>query len=143
MIAAAPRHASLAMLPKPSLTFTVPSLHDGLPIDCRIYHPHALAAPSDAPAWRRHAAVVAHPYAPLGGCYDDPIVDIVAGTLLRTGFLVGTFNFRFVRSPCHIIACFPTCLSAALMFVLPPEVPRALQAGPPGRPRLNEPITCQ
>ncbi|KAF4479172.1 hypothetical protein CGGC5_v011766 [Colletotrichum fructicola Nara gc5] len=37
---------------------------------------------------------MAHPYAPLGGCYDDPIVDIVAGTLLRHGFLVGTFNFR-------------------------------------------------
>ncbi|KAK3305402.1 uncharacterized protein B0T15DRAFT_485024 [Chaetomium strumarium] len=82
------------MLPKPSLTFTVPSLHDGLPIDCRVYHPHSLAPSPSAPPWQKHAAVVAHPYAPLGGCYDDPIVDIVAGTLLRLGFLVGTFNFR-------------------------------------------------
>ncbi|SPQ26372.1 00857250-0bb6-4047-9dc5-33d554d64b8d [Thermothielavioides terrestris] len=93
---------SLAMLPRPSLTLTVPSLHDGLPIDCRVYHPPALAAspdappnaPPNAPSWQKHAAIIAHPYAPLGGCYDDPIVDIVAGTLLRLGFLVGTFNFR-------------------------------------------------
>ncbi|KAK4241192.1 hypothetical protein C8A03DRAFT_41378 [Achaetomium macrosporum] len=82
------------MLPKPSLTFTVPSLHDGLPIDCRVYNPHSLAPSPDAPSWEKHAAIVAHPYAPLGGCYDDPIVDITAGTLLRLGFLVGTFNFR-------------------------------------------------
>ncbi|KAK3291903.1 uncharacterized protein B0H64DRAFT_408374 [Chaetomium fimeti] len=82
------------MLPTPSLTFTVPSLHDGLPINCRIYHPRSLAALTDAPTWRKHAAIIAHPYAPLGGCYDDPIVDIVAGTLLHLGFLVGTFNFR-------------------------------------------------
>jgi hypothetical protein len=98
---------SLAMLPRPSLTLTVPSLHDGLPIDCRVYHPPALAAspdappnaPPNAPSWQKHAAIIAHPYAPLGGCYDDPIVDIVAGTLLRLGFLVGTFNFRFEPSP--------------------------------------------
>ncbi|KAH6615469.1 hypothetical protein B0J18DRAFT_437399 [Chaetomium sp. MPI-SDFR-AT-0129] len=82
------------VLPRPSLTFTVPSLHDGLPIDCRIYHPQSLDANPDSPPWQKHAAVIAHPYAPLGGCYDDPIVDIVAGTLLRLGFLVGTFNFR-------------------------------------------------
>ncbi|KAG7284028.1 hypothetical protein NEMBOFW57_010386 [Staphylotrichum longicolle] len=87
-------HGPLTTLPKPSLTFTVPSLHDGLPIDCRVYHPHSLAASPDAPSWQKHAAIIAHPYAPLGGCYDDPIVDIVASTLLRLGFLVGTFNFR-------------------------------------------------
>lgn len=98
-MAANPGHAHLAMamvtLPKPSLTFTVPSLHDGLALDCRVFHPHALAASPDAPAWQKHAAVIAHPYAPLGGCYDDPIVDLVASTLLRLGFLVATFNFRF------------------------------------------------
>lgn len=91
-------HGPLTTLPKPSLTFTVPSLHDGLPIDCRVYHPHSLAASPDAPSWQKHAAIIAHPYAPLGGCYDDPIVDIVASTLLRLGFLVGTFNFRFALS---------------------------------------------
>ncbi|KAK4124328.1 hypothetical protein N657DRAFT_543811, partial [Parathielavia appendiculata] len=85
---------SSTMLPKPSLIFTVPSVHDGLPIDCRVYHPLSLAAAPNAPRWQKHAAVVAHPYAPLGGSYDDPVVDIVAGTLLRRGFLVVTFNFR-------------------------------------------------
>jgi len=77
------------------LTFTLPSLHDGLSLDCRVYHPQSLSP--NAPGslkWQRHAAIVAHPYAPLGGCYDDPVVDIVASTLLRLGFLVGTFNFR-------------------------------------------------
>jgi hypothetical protein len=93
----------MALLPKPSLTFTVPSLHDGLPISCRVYHPHSLAAAPDAPPWKKHAAIVAHPYAPLGGCYDDPIVDLVAGTLLRLGFLVATFNFRCgpFSAPCR------------------------------------------
>lgn len=86
------------MLPKPSLTLTVPSLHDGLPINCRIYHPLSLEPSQEAPPWQKHAAVVAHPYAPLGGCYDDPIVDLVAGTLLRLGFLIATFNFRFEPS---------------------------------------------
>ncbi|TDZ19089.1 hypothetical protein Cob_v008008 [Colletotrichum orbiculare MAFF 240422] len=37
---------------------------------------------------------MAHPYAPLGGCYDDPVVGIVAAELLKQGFVVGTFNFR-------------------------------------------------
>ncbi|KAI1309928.1 Alpha/Beta hydrolase protein [Xylaria venustula] len=73
------------MLPFPSLTFTIPSIYDGIELDCRVYHP---------PSWSGHAAVVAHPYAPLGGCFDDPIVDITAGTLLQLGFLVATFNFR-------------------------------------------------
>ena len=86
-----------AHLPKPSLTFSVPSVHDGVALDCRVYHPPSLAASPrpDTPPWQRHAAVVAHPYAPLGGCYDDPVVDIVSATLLRLGFLVATFNFRF------------------------------------------------
>ncbi|KAK0648909.1 Alpha/Beta hydrolase protein [Cercophora newfieldiana] len=81
-------------LPEPSLTFTLPSLHDGLALDCRVYHPASLSASPKAPSWQKHAAVVAHPYAPLGGCYDDPVVDIVAATLLRLGLLVVTFNFR-------------------------------------------------
>ncbi|KAK4100410.1 hypothetical protein N658DRAFT_497407 [Parathielavia hyrcaniae] len=93
-MAVSQEHLPLAMLAKPSLTFSVPSLHDGLPIDCRVYHPLSLAAASDAPPWKKHAAIIAHPYAPLGGNYDDPVVDIVAGTLLRRGFLVATFNFR-------------------------------------------------
>ncbi|KAK3321984.1 Alpha/Beta hydrolase protein [Apodospora peruviana] len=91
-------HHSPFTLPLPTLTFTLPSLHDGLPLDCRVYHSQPLAPslPKNLPAqsWQRHAAIVAHPYAPLGGCFDDPVVDIVASTLLRLGFLVMTFNFR-------------------------------------------------
>ncbi|POR39061.1 GPI transamidase component PIG-S [Tolypocladium paradoxum] len=83
------------MLPDPALTLTIPSLHDGTVLDCRVHHPASLAAVNPrAPPWRRHAAVVAHPYAPMGGCYDDPVVEDVAGQLLRRGYVVGTFNFR-------------------------------------------------
>ncbi|KAK0669182.1 hypothetical protein QBC41DRAFT_224518 [Cercophora samala] len=82
------------MLPEPNITFTVPSLHDAIDIDCRVYHPESLAPTSDAAEWKKHAAVFAHPYAPLGGSFDDPVVGIVAGALLRMGFLVATFNFR-------------------------------------------------
>ncbi|KAK6949090.1 hypothetical protein Daesc_009163 [Daldinia eschscholtzii] len=89
------------MLPRPSLSFTLPSIHDNTKLDCRIYHPHhsnqQLLSPSD-PSWPRHAAVVAHPYAPLGGSYDDPIVHLVASTLLHLGFVVATFNFRGASS---------------------------------------------
>jgi alpha/beta superfamily hydrolase len=37
---------------------------------------------------------VAHPYAPLGGCYDDPVVNFIGAQLLQAGYVVGTFNFR-------------------------------------------------
>ncbi|TWU77443.1 hypothetical protein ED733_006740 [Metarhizium rileyi] len=83
------------MLPEPALSFTIPSLHDGTNLDCRVFHPVSLAATNiEAPPWRRYAALMAHPYAPMGGCYDDPVLESVAATLLRTGYLVGTFNFR-------------------------------------------------
>lgn len=84
------------MLPEPTLSLTLPSIHDSTTLDCRVFHPYSLSPSGKAPPWRKNAAVVAHPYAPLGGCYDDPIVDVVAATLLRLGFLVGTFNFRCV-----------------------------------------------
>lgn len=83
------------MLPEPALSFTIPSIHDDVTtLECRVYHPQALTPNPRAPPWRRHAAIVAHPYAPLGGCYDDAVVETVAGVLLRQGFVVGTFNFR-------------------------------------------------
>ncbi|KAK3949610.1 Alpha/Beta hydrolase protein [Pseudoneurospora amorphoporcata] len=89
-----PSRLARSLLPDPTLSFTLPSLHDGIAIDCRVYHPQSLDPSPSSPPWRKHAAVFAHPYAPLGGCYDDPVVDIAAGTLLKLGFLVGTFNFR-------------------------------------------------
>ncbi|KAI1341160.1 Alpha/Beta hydrolase protein [Xylariaceae sp. FL0016] len=99
----------MQQLPRPSLSFTLPSIHDGTRLDCRVYHPARLHDPASAAAagtgsgkrdgaWRRHVAVVAHPYAPLGGCFDDPVVGVVAGCLLELGFVVGTFNFRGASS---------------------------------------------
>lgn len=83
------------MLPEPALSFTIPSIHDDVTtLECRVYHPQSLTPNPRAAPWRRHAAVVAHPYAPLGGCYDDAVVETVAAVLLRQGFVVGTFNFR-------------------------------------------------
>lgn len=87
-------------LPEPTLTFTLPSLHDGTTLDCRVYHPFSLSISPRAPPWQRHAAIVAHPYAPLGGSWDDHTVGVVASTLLRLGYLVCTFNFRYLnRAP--------------------------------------------
>jgi hypothetical protein len=85
------------MLPPPALSFTIPSIHDDLVLQCRVYHPTCLAPTkfSHIQEWRKRAAVVAHPYAPLGGSYDDPVVDIVASVILKHGFIVGTFNFRY------------------------------------------------
>ncbi|PGG98294.1 hypothetical protein AJ80_09555 [Polytolypa hystricis UAMH7299] len=93
-------------LPSPCCTFTIPSVYDELRLDCRIYHSPQLQrqrSTSDAlgtsgsstrATWRKRAAIIAHPYAPLGGCYDDPIVSIVASELFQAGYVVGTFNFR-------------------------------------------------
>ncbi|OBT63106.1 hypothetical protein VE03_07449 [Pseudogymnoascus sp. 23342-1-I1] len=52
---------------------------------------------SGSPRWtakRKKAAIIAHPYAPLGGSSDDYIVQQTAGILLKQGFVVGLFNFR-------------------------------------------------
>lgn len=84
-------------LPDPAYSFTIPSLHDDTPLDCRIYHPSELAgsASSVEDTWQKKGAIIAHPYAPLGGSYDDPIVSVVGQEVLRQGFIVGTFNFRY------------------------------------------------
>ncbi|PSR87398.1 Alpha/Beta hydrolase protein [Coniella lustricola] len=80
---------------EPSLSFTIPSIHDhAATLECRIYHPRSLAPAGRGQPWRRHAAIVAHPYAPLGGCFDDAVVETMTAVLLGQGFLVGTFNFR-------------------------------------------------
>ncbi|KAF2436827.1 hypothetical protein EJ08DRAFT_560655, partial [Tothia fuscella] len=77
--------------PDPTLLLTIPSIHDDTILDCRLFHPKSQAAST-----RRviKAAIIAHPYAPLGGCYDDPVVGIVGKELLNEGYIVCTFNFR-------------------------------------------------
>lgn len=88
------------MLPKPNHTFQLPSIHDSLPLDCRLYYPRNQNNTSCL-----NAAIVAHPYAPLGGSYDDPVVALVGRALLRNGYVVATFNFRWAlpRPPASII----------------------------------------
>ncbi|KAE9965206.1 hypothetical protein BLS_007769 [Venturia inaequalis] len=85
-------------LTEPTLSFTIPSIHDDNVINARIYHP--AESPNDLFAVEQHGrrgAIVAHPYAPLGGSYDDPVVGLVASQILKEGFVVCTFNFRYER----------------------------------------------
>lgn len=77
-------------LPKPRVVFTLPSVHDDTPLACRIYKPNASRNPTSI----HHAAIIAHPYAPLGGSYDDLVVQNVGSELLNSGWTVATFNFR-------------------------------------------------
>jgi alpha/beta superfamily hydrolase len=79
------------MKPQPDFAFTLPSLFDGIPIDCRIYIPEQAFQQDRS---KPKGAIFAHPYAPLGGSYDDPVVLAVAKCLLDQGFFVATFNFR-------------------------------------------------
>lgn len=77
-------------LPEPSLSFTIPSIHDDTTLDCRLYLPN-----THKDNTTRRGAIIAHPYAPLGGCFDDPIVETAAAEILKAGSIVGTFNFRY------------------------------------------------
>lgn len=77
---------------EPTLTFEIPSLHDGVQLECRVYHPPILG--TDQTTWLNTASIVAHPYAPLGGCYNVPVVLDVVKALLKENVTVGTFNFR-------------------------------------------------
>lgn len=83
------------MMPEPTSSFTIPSIADGIELQCLVHHPPSALQQKSAGAENcRRGAIVAHPYAPLGGCLDDPVVQSVAEKLLSRGFIVGTFNFR-------------------------------------------------
>ena len=84
---------------EPAYAFSIPSLDDDTPLDCRIYHPRNLSATPSSAQTRLKGAVVAHPYPPLGGSYDDPVVLSVTETLVKQGYIVGTFNFRYELVP--------------------------------------------
>ena len=82
-------------MPEATFSFTVPSLHDDTVLDCRIYTPSvAHITEEELQENGVIGAIIAHPYAPLGGCYDDHVVLIVVEELVRQGCFVGTFNFR-------------------------------------------------
>jgi hypothetical protein len=93
------RNFYLMCLPKPGYSFTIPSVHDDITLDCRLYHPkqHIESDPLHA----TKAAIIAHPYAPLGGCYDDPVVAGMGKAFLDAGYIVGTFNFRYFSKQQH------------------------------------------
>ena len=81
----------------PELSFTIPSVHDNTPLDCRIYHPthRSRTTPSLEKSCFSRGAIIAHPYTSLGGSYDDCVVLLTVTEILKLGFVVGTFNFRY------------------------------------------------
>jgi hypothetical protein len=79
----------------PTYCFTIPSVSDGTLLDCRIYHPDSLQDAQSTQQRTRKAALIAHPYAPLGGSMDDAVVAMIVDQLLDLDFVVGTFNFRY------------------------------------------------
>ncbi|KAH7078753.1 hypothetical protein BKA63DRAFT_488473 [Paraphoma chrysanthemicola] len=86
-------------LPEPEYSFTIPSIHDDTILNCRVYHPDALdeqrpSTPDATTQWRTRGIVMAHPYAPMGGSYDDRVVGMIVDEFLQAGWIVGTFNFR-------------------------------------------------
>ncbi|RJE24229.1 hypothetical protein PHISCL_03439 [Aspergillus sclerotialis] len=81
-------------LRSPTFAFEIPSVHDGVRLGCRLYLPKKILQSGSVSGWTKRGAIVSHPYAPLGGCYDDPVVNFVGAELLRAGYVVGTFNFR-------------------------------------------------
>ncbi|KAI6246698.1 hypothetical protein HI914_04675 [Erysiphe necator] len=87
---------ALSALPEPALSFLIPSQHDALNIQCRVYHPDLFLSESlTQPSYlNQRAVIIAHPYAVLGGSMDDRIVSQIALICLREGYIVGTFNFR-------------------------------------------------
>lgn len=81
----------------PEFSFHLPSVHDNCQLECRLYLPRQLQniQPNTSGSTSIRGAIVAHPYAPLGGCFDDPVVGFIGGELLQAGYIVGTFNFRY------------------------------------------------
>ncbi|KAF3909311.1 hypothetical protein ABW20_dc0108974 [Dactylellina cionopaga] len=78
----------------PVLTLIVPTSSHDLTIEARVYHPPEF--PVDygcSQKSQRKAAVVAHPYASLGGNWDDPVVLSLVALLTSRGWVVATFNF--------------------------------------------------
>ncbi|KAJ5895165.1 hypothetical protein N7495_006856 [Penicillium taxi] len=81
-------------LPAPTFAATIPSIYDGSKLEYRIYIPDQLESTTTSPRPIK-GAIVAHPYASLGGSFYDPVVSFLGGELLKAGHVVGTFNFRY------------------------------------------------
>ncbi len=113
------------MLPEPTFNFTIPSIHDDIALDCRVYNPPYSVLNSVEATWNPQGAIIAHPYAPLGGSYDDEVVLSAAAEFLKQGFVVGTFNFRQASTMCSVLSHGLTGLFAVVLAVR--------KAGPAGR----------
>lgn len=89
------------MVHEPTFSFTIPSYDDTV-LECRVYNPPHPVLNSVDRQWSPRGAVVAHPYAPMGGCFDDNVVMTIAAELLKQEFVVGTFNFRYGQRPLRL-----------------------------------------
>lgn len=69
-----------------TINIQIPSLHDSILLTTRLYVP--------PPPICKKAAVIAHPYAPLGGSLHDHVVQGMAESLVAAGWIVAVFNFR-------------------------------------------------
>lgn len=70
-------------------------MYDGKQLECRIFLPLVFQDIKSTSTWPVRGAIVAHPYAPLGGSYNDPVVGFTCSELFHTNHVVGTFNFRY------------------------------------------------
>ncbi|KAK6527206.1 hypothetical protein TWF281_010396 [Arthrobotrys megalospora] len=79
----------------PILTLIIPTpTHHDHTIEARVYHPPEFPQNYGlSPLHPRKAAIIAHPYATLGGTWDDPVVLSLVSLLTRKGWVVATFNF--------------------------------------------------
>jgi alpha/beta superfamily hydrolase len=83
------------MMPEPTCQFTIPSIQDDVQLECRIFHPKPTKGlQSHGANPQRKGAIIAHPYAPMGGCFDDHVIQAAGSELLKQGYILGTFNFR-------------------------------------------------
>jgi len=83
----------------PTYSFSLRSVHDGCKLQCRLYLPGGVGNIDTAQSWPVRGVILAHPYAPLGGTYDDAVISFLGGELLNQGYVVGTFNFRYSSCP--------------------------------------------
>lgn len=87
-----PKVWNLERLPEPSGSFSIPSIHDDTLLECRIYHSRLSSRAHKH--YETKIATITHPYAPLGGCFDDHVLQVAGLEFLKQGYILALFNFR-------------------------------------------------